>query len=76
MTRTRISLAAARTALWTAAAGAVQICPDCLHFVHTWPSRTPMPWEGSQSLGYSALGSPSGRVVLDTTIRAERGSVR
>ncbi|HTY17121.1 MAG TPA: hypothetical protein VMH82_05260 [Myxococcota bacterium] len=37
MTRTRISLAAARTALWTAAAGAVQICPDWPHFVHTWP---------------------------------------
>ena len=26
------------TILWTAAAGAVQICPDCLHFTHTWPT--------------------------------------
>jgi len=26
------------TILWAAAAGALQICPDCLHHIHTWPT--------------------------------------
>jgi len=55
-------------ALWAAAASAVQICPDCLHFIHTWPADG-APCSAGQTLQACIDGARSGDIVQIATDR-------
>jgi len=55
-------------ALGAAAASAVQICPDCLHFIHTWPADG-APCSAGQTLQACIDGARSGDIVQIATDR-------